>query len=81
MDWAEEEFETLELGGARLNRRAVLLAEPEAWFQYPRGVQELERDHCCLPLPGQRRDQLGRCDGRALGCHEEAHRPAQCGAV
>jgi len=27
MDWAEEEFETLELGDARLNRRAVLLAE------------------------------------------------------
>jgi hypothetical protein len=27
MDWAEEEFETPELGDARLNRRAVLLAE------------------------------------------------------
>ncbi len=27
MDWAEEEFETLELGDARLNWRAVLLAE------------------------------------------------------
>ncbi|MBK5914564.1 transposase, partial [Rhodocyclus purpureus] len=27
MSWAAEEFETLELGDARLNRRAVLLAE------------------------------------------------------
>jgi hypothetical protein len=27
MGWAEEEFETLDLGDARLNRRAVLLAE------------------------------------------------------
>ncbi|MBK5913856.1 transposase, partial [Rhodocyclus purpureus] len=27
MGWAAEEFETLELGDARLNRRAVLLAE------------------------------------------------------
>ena len=27
MDWAEEEFETLDLGDPRLNRRAVLLAE------------------------------------------------------
>lgn len=27
MDWAEEEFETLELGDALLNRRAVLLVE------------------------------------------------------
>ena len=27
MGWAEEEFETLDLGDTRLNRRAVLLAE------------------------------------------------------
>ena len=27
MSWAAEEFETLDLGDARLNRRAVLLAE------------------------------------------------------
>jgi hypothetical protein len=27
MGWAEEEFETLDLGDPRLNRRAVLLAE------------------------------------------------------
>ncbi|MDO9483944.1 MAG: transposase DNA-binding-containing protein, partial [Hydrogenophaga sp.] len=27
MRWAEEEFETLDLGDRRLNRRAVLLAE------------------------------------------------------
>jgi hypothetical protein len=27
MGWAEEEFETLDLGDLRLNRRAVLLAE------------------------------------------------------
>ncbi|WP_461466010.1 IS4/Tn5 family transposase DNA-binding protein [Melaminivora sp.] len=27
MSWATQEFETLDLGDARLNRRAVLLAE------------------------------------------------------
>lgn len=27
MNWAEEEFKTMELGDARLDRRAVLLAE------------------------------------------------------
>ena len=27
MSWAAQEFETLDLGDARLNRRAVLLAE------------------------------------------------------
>jgi Transposase DNA-binding len=27
VSWAAEEFETLDLGDARLNRRAVLLAE------------------------------------------------------
>ena len=27
MSWAAEEFETLDLGDARLNRRAALLAE------------------------------------------------------
>ncbi len=27
MSWAKQEFETIELGDARLNQRAVLLAE------------------------------------------------------
>ena len=27
MGWAEQEFETIDLGGPRLNRRAELLAE------------------------------------------------------
>ena len=32
MGWAEQEFETIDLGDPRLNRRAVLLAERPTGF-------------------------------------------------
>jgi hypothetical protein len=79
MDWAEEEFETLELGDARLNRRAVLLAErlsQKPGSSIPGACENWGETIAAYRLPGQRRDRLGRCDGRPLGCHEEANRPA-----
>ena len=51
MGWAKKEFETIDLGDARLERRAVLLAERLG--QKPGGVRELGRDHGGVPLPGQ----------------------------
>jgi hypothetical protein len=83
MDWAEEEFETLELGDARLNRRAVLLAErlsQKPGSSIPGACKNWSETVAAYRLPGQRRDRLGRCDGCPLGCHEEANRPAQRGA-
>ena len=44
MDWAEEEFETLELGVARLNRRVVLLAE---WLSQKPGSSIPGACHSC----------------------------------
>ena len=52
MGWAEEEFETLDLGDTWLNRRAVLLAErlSQSLGRAYRGMCELERDGGGVPV-------------------------------
>ena len=41
MSWAQGEFETIELGDARLNQRAVLLAERIALYTTPQAPRKL----------------------------------------
>ena len=40
MSWVAQEFETLDLGDARLNKRAVLLAELELRLQPVAGLMD-----------------------------------------
>jgi hypothetical protein len=56
MSWAQEEFEAMDLGDLRLNRRAVLAgraAWPEARGQHSSSVRELGGDGCGLSFSTQ----------------------------
>ena len=61
MSWAKQEFETIELGDARLNQRAVLLAERlgQKPGQHSRCVRELGRNGRGVSIPAQRTGGLG----------------------
>ena len=55
------EFQTIELGEQRLNRRAVLPAEPQS--EYPQCLPQLGRNGCDLPLFIQQAGQLRHPEG------------------